>query len=63
MWEEPDVNTGDQIMLRKENEELRIATQRERIQKAQRLLATLVGPERSLSDELIAERREEAKNE
>jgi antitoxin PrlF len=57
------VETGDEIVLRMENEELRITTQRQRIQKAQRLLANLVGPERSLSDELIAERRKAAKNE
>ena len=57
------VQTGDEIVLRMENDELRITTQRQRIQKAQRLLANLVGPERSLSDELIAERRKAAKNE
>jgi AbrB family looped-hinge helix DNA binding protein len=57
------VETGDEVLLRIEDEELRITTQRQRIQKAQRLLANLVGPERSLSDELIAERRKAAKNE
>jgi len=46
-----------------ENEELRITTHWQRIQKAQRLLANLVGPDRSLSDEMIAERRKAAKNE
>jgi antitoxin PrlF len=57
------VESGDEIVLRMENDELRITTQRQRIQKAQRLLANLVGPQRSLSDELIAERRKAAKNE
>jgi antitoxin PrlF len=57
------VETGDEIVLRMENEDLRITTQRQRIQKAQRLLADLVASERSLSDELIAERRKAAKNE
>jgi hypothetical protein len=46
-----------------DDEELRITTQKQRIRKAQCLLANLVGPERSLADELIAERREAAKNE
>ena len=50
-------------MLSMENEELRIAAQWQRIQKAQLLLASLVEPERSLSDELIAKRREAAKDE
>ncbi len=57
------VESGDEIVLRMENDELRITTQRQRIQKAQRLLGNLVGPERSLSDELIAERRKAAKDE
>lgn len=57
------VEAGDEIVLRMENDELRITTQRRRIQKAQCLLAKLVGPERSLSDELIAERHKAAKNE
>jgi antitoxin component of MazEF toxin-antitoxin module len=56
-WEALGVETGDEVVLRMENEELRITTQRQSLQKAQRLLAGLVGPERSLSDELIVERR------
>jgi antitoxin PrlF len=57
------VESGDEIVLRMDDDEVRITTQRQRILKAQRLLAKLVGPERSLSDEIIAERREAAKNE
>jgi hypothetical protein len=48
-----DANAGD--------DRLQIATQRQRIRKAQEQLAGLVGPERSLSEELIAERRQQAK--
>lgn len=57
------VESGDEVVLRLENEELRITTQQQRIRKAQRLLANLVDPKRSLADELIAERRKAAKNE
>jgi AbrB family looped-hinge helix DNA binding protein len=57
------VDLGDEIVLCMEDEELRITTQRQRIRKAQRLLASLVGPERSLTDELIADRREAATHE
>jgi hypothetical protein len=46
-----------------EDEDPKTTTQRQRIRKAQCLLANLVGSERSLTDELIAERREAAKDE
>lgn len=57
------VNLGDEIVLRMEDEELRITTQKQRILRAQRLVSRHVDASRSLSDELIAQRRESAKDE
>lgn len=57
------VKTGDEIILRVEDDELRITTMKRRIERAQRIVRKYVKPGVSLSDELIAERREEAKRE
>jgi AbrB family looped-hinge helix DNA binding protein len=57
------VKAGDDLVMRMEGDELRITSQRQRILKAQRLIRDHVEASRSLSDELIAERREAAKRE
>jgi len=57
------INVGDEIVLRIEDDELRITTLKRRIERAQRLIRQRVKPGISLVDELIAERREAARNE
>jgi AbrB family looped-hinge helix DNA binding protein len=57
------IHPGDEIELRMDDDELRITTQKQRILRAQRLIRKYVDPSRSLVDELIAERREAARNE
>jgi AbrB family looped-hinge helix DNA binding protein len=57
------INVGDEVVLRMEDNELRILTLKRRIERAQRLVRQHVKPGTSLVDELIAERREAAKRE
>ncbi len=57
------IDAGDEVVLRIEDDELRISTLKQRIQRAQRFVRRYVKPGRSLVDELIAERREAAKRE
>ena len=57
------INPGDEVVLRLEDDELRITTLKHRIARAQRLIRKYVKPGVSLVDELIAERREEARKE
>ncbi len=57
------IQAGDEVLLRLEDDELRITTTRRRIERARRLLRKYVKPGRRLSDELIAERRKAAKDE
>ncbi len=57
------VKAGDEVILRFEDDELRITTTKRRIERAQRLVRKYIKPGRSLVDELIAERRREAQNE
>ena len=57
------INPGDEVILRIEDDELRITTMKRRIERAQRLVGKYVKPGVSLVDELIAERREAAENE
>ena len=57
------MNIGDEVVLRIEDDELRISTLKRRIQRAQRLIRKHVKPGTSLVDELIAERREAARRE
>ena len=57
------INVGDEVVLRIEDNELRILTLKQRIERAQRLVRRHVKPGTSLVDELIAERREAAKRE
>jgi AbrB family looped-hinge helix DNA binding protein len=57
------INPGDEVILRLEEDELRITTMKRRIERAQRHVRKYVKPGVSLVDELIAERREAAKRE
>jgi len=57
------INAGDEIVLRMEDDELRITTLKRRIERAQRLVRKHVRPGASLVDELIAERRGATKRE
>jgi AbrB family looped-hinge helix DNA binding protein len=58
-----NIRSGDQVLVRLEDDEVRITTLKHRIEQAQRHLRQFVKPGRSLADELIAERREAAKHE
>jgi AbrB family looped-hinge helix DNA binding protein len=57
------LRSGDKIVLRIENDELRITTLRQRLAKAQAIVRKHVPATESLVDELIAERREAARRE
>lgn len=57
------IHIGDEVVLRIEDDELRITTLKRRIERARRLVRKYVKPGTSLVDELIAERREAARNE
>jgi AbrB family looped-hinge helix DNA binding protein len=57
------IRAGDELVLRLEDDELRIATMKQRLERARRLVRQYVEPGRSLVDELIAERREAARHE
>jgi AbrB family looped-hinge helix DNA binding protein len=57
------IKVGDEVVLRIEDDELRITTQQRRIQRAQRRARQYVKPTTSLVDELLAERRDAAKHE
>jgi|HubBroStandDraft_6_1064221.scaffolds.fasta_scaffold586821_2 AbrB family looped-hinge helix DNA binding protein len=57
------VKSGDTLILRLENNELRITTFRQRLAKAQEFVGKLNIKSKSLADELIADRRKEARRE
>ncbi len=57
------IKAGDEVVLQMEDDELRITTQQRRIERAQRRARRYLNPGTSLVDELLAERREAAKNE
>ena len=57
------IKAGDEVILRMEDDELRITTLKRRIERAQRHARKYVKSGISLVDELIAERREAAKRE
>lgn len=57
------INPGDEVVLRLEDDELRISTRKKRLERAQRLIRKHVKPGESLVDELIAERRRAAAKE
>jgi AbrB family looped-hinge helix DNA binding protein len=51
------LEAGDEVILRLEDGEVRIFSMRKAIRKAQELVSKYLPDERSLSEELIAERR------
>jgi AbrB family looped-hinge helix DNA binding protein len=57
------INPGDEVVLRLEEDELRITSQKSRLARARRLVRKYVNRGRSLADELIAERRKAARKE
>lgn len=57
------INIGDEVVLRIEDDELRITTQQRRIARAQRRARQRIGRGTSLIKELLAERRKAAKHE
>ena len=57
------IKVGDEVVLRIEDDELRITTQQRRIQKARQRAGRYLKPGTSLVRELLAERREAAKRE
>ena len=57
------INIGDEVVLRMEDDEVRITTPKCRVERAQRLVRKHVKRGTSLVDELIDERREAARNE
>jgi AbrB family looped-hinge helix DNA binding protein len=54
------LKTGDEVLLVLEDGELRVVSPRQAVARAQNLVRRYVPRERSLSEELIQERREEA---
>ena len=57
------IRLGDEVVLQIQDDELRITTLKRNIERAQRLVRKHVKQGTSLVDELIAERREAARNE
>jgi len=57
------ISIGDEVVLRLEDDELRISTVKRRIERARNLVRRYVKPGVSLADELISERREAAERE
>jgi len=57
------INPGDEVILRLEDDEIRLSTLRSGLERARRHVRKYVKPGVSLVDELIAERREAAKRE
>lgn len=57
------LEVGDEVIVRVEDNELRILTRSEAVKRAQSLVRRHVKGSRSLVDELSAERRAEAKRE
>jgi AbrB family looped-hinge helix DNA binding protein len=54
---------GDTVLLSVEDDVLKIESHRARIRRVQESMKQFIPPERLLSDELIADRREEARRE
>jgi AbrB family looped-hinge helix DNA binding protein len=57
-----NLKAGDQLVMSVIDGEIRLVPQLEAIKRAQNTIAQYVDPSRSLSQELIQERREEAKS-
>ncbi len=58
-----NLQTGDRLVMSVIDGEIRLVPQKESIRRAQELVAKYVDPSRSLSEELIQERRAEAQRE
>jgi len=58
-----ELSPGDTVLLSVEGYVLKIEPQRARIRRIQESMRQLLPPDRVLSDELIADRREEARRE
>ena len=57
------IEAGDEVVLRLEDNELRITTLKQRLERARHRVKKYVKRGQSLVDELLAERREAAKRE
>jgi AbrB family looped-hinge helix DNA binding protein len=57
------IEPGDTVILNYDHEELRMVTRKARLKQAQERARRLIPPGVSLADELLAERREEARRE
>ena len=57
------IEVGDEVVLRLQDDELRITTQKKRIQRAQQRARKYLKEGVSLVDELLTERRQAARNE
>jgi AbrB family looped-hinge helix DNA binding protein len=57
------LHTGDEVMLLLEEGAVRIQTPQEAIRRAQAIVRSYIPGDESLSDELIADRRREARDE
>lgn len=57
------IDVGDEVMLRLEDGELRITTLRQAVRRAQELVRRYVPEGHSLADELLEDRRREARDE
>jgi AbrB family looped-hinge helix DNA binding protein len=57
------IEPGDEVVLSIEDDELRISTVESRLREAQAAVRRYIKPDKLLSDELIAERREAARDE
>lgn len=57
------LKVGDEVILQADGQELRLFSRRQGIRRAQELVRQYIPAGRSLSDELIAERRRESANE
>jgi AbrB family looped-hinge helix DNA binding protein len=57
------IKTGDSVDVSFDNYEIRVSTIRSRIRRAQERARQIIRPGVSLSEELMAERREEARKE
>jgi AbrB family looped-hinge helix DNA binding protein len=61
--QEMGLKAGESLLMEVEDGVLRIESHRARIRRVSKSLRQLIPPERCLSDELIADRREEARRE
>ena len=57
------INEGDSLLLRVDEEGLHLSTQAQALARAQTMVRRAAGKDRSLVDELLAERRRETQKE